>query len=81
MTDTGLSRIFTIDPRWSDRYEDDVSENTEHEWHYRLASSVVIEICNEEHSEFRWFTIDEAIETVWSWTNRKALQNLKAQLR
>ena len=31
----------------------------------------------EEHSEWRWVPVSEAIERVWSWTNRDALELLR----
>ena len=79
MTDAGVTRTFTIDPRWRDRYEEGVTLNTEHEWHYRLSSTIDIELCDEEHSAYRWFTFEDAMEAVWSWTNKEALQNLMAK--
>lgn len=81
LTNAGITREFTIDPRWRDRYAADITENTEHEWHYQIRSAVDISICAEEHSAFRWFTIDEAIESVWSWTNKAALQSLQEKWR
>lgn len=80
LVDTNTDRIFTIDPRWRDRYAADITENTEHEWHYRLSAVVDIDIDNNEHSAYRWFGIDDAIEAVWSWTNKEALQSLKVTL-
>jgi len=81
LTDAGRSRVFTIDSRWQNRYAPGVSENTEHEWHYRLEHSVDIRLCDAEHSAYRWFDIDDAIDAVWSWTNKEALENLKAGLK
>ena len=80
LVDTGTKRTFTIDPRWRDRYAADITENTEHEWHYRLPAVVDIDIDNDEHSDYRWFEIDAAIDAVWSWTNKEALESLKATL-
>ena len=77
---TGAARTFTIDPRWRDRYATNITENTEHEWHYRLPAVVEINIDNSEHSAYRWFDIDAAIDAVWSWTNKEALQSLKVTL-
>jgi dATP pyrophosphohydrolase len=79
LIDTGVSRRFTIDPRWRDRYPQGVTENTEHEWRYRLPAAVEIRINEEEHSAYRWLSIDSAIDTVWSWSNREALENLQSQ--
>ncbi len=77
LLDTGVSRQFTIDPRWRDRYPQGVTENTEYEWRYRLPAAVQIEVNQEEHSAFRWLPIDAAIDAVWSWTNREALEDLQ----
>ncbi|MDX1405631.1 MAG: dihydroneopterin triphosphate diphosphatase [Woeseiaceae bacterium] len=81
LEDSGISRRFTIDPRWRDRYPQGVVENTEHEWRYRLPAPVEVFINDEEHSEYRWAGIDEAIGAVWSWTNRQALESLRSQAR
>jgi dATP pyrophosphohydrolase len=75
---TGVTRQFTIDPRWQNRFAPGVTENTEHEWRYRLPSTTAIVISEDEHSEHCWLPNHEAADKVWSWTNREALQNLSA---
>ena len=75
-----VSRKFVIDPRWRDRFAPGVVENVEFEWRYRLRAVSDIKLNEEEHSEYRWLPIDEAIDTVWSWTNRDAIKQLKAEL-
>jgi dATP pyrophosphohydrolase len=80
LTFSGTSRAFTIDPRWRDRYAPGVTENVEFEWHYRLPAKTDIAIDNLEHSEYQWFSLDRAIEAVWSWTNREALVELRDRL-
>ncbi len=77
---SNVSRHFEIDPRWRDRFEPGVVENEEFEWRYRLPAVREIEFEPEEHSEYRWQHVDDAIEAVWSWTNRDALKQLKADL-
>lgn len=74
---SGTERVFVIDPRWRHRYAPGTLENTEYEWRYRVPASCPIRINEREHSEYRWLAIDEAIETVWSWTNREALVALR----
>jgi dATP pyrophosphohydrolase len=81
LSDTGVTRQFTIDPRWRDRYAPGVSENSEHEWHYRLQTAVDVKLCGTEHSAFRWLDFATAIDTVWSWTNKDALRDLRAKFR
>lgn len=80
LTFTGTSRAFTIDPRWRDRYAPGVTENVEFEWHYRLPARLDIALDTLEHSEYQWFSLDRAIEAVWSWTNREALVELRDRL-
>ena len=79
LTDTGIRRQFTIDPRWRDRYPPGVTENTEYEWRFCLPAVLEIKINREEHSAYCWMSIDEAIGLVWSWTNREALEQLQRQ--
>ncbi|MGI9204706.1 MAG: dihydroneopterin triphosphate diphosphatase [Woeseiaceae bacterium] len=74
-------RNFTIDPRWRKRYAPGVTENTEHEWHFRLPAPCNVQIDDAEHSECQWVPINEAINRVWSWTNKDALRMLQAELR
>jgi dATP pyrophosphohydrolase len=81
LVDTGISRVFTIDPRWLHRYPPGTSENREYEWRLALDEPVDVRIDVEEHSAWRWADIDQAIESVWSWTNREALEALRADLR
>ena len=77
MIDAGVPRRFTIDPRWLHKYAPGVTENLEYEWRYRLASPLPVRHDPEEHSEWRWVPVDAAIDLVWSWTNREALEALK----
>lgn len=74
---SGVARQFTIDPRWRDRYAPGIVENVEYEWRYELPERCEIRIDGDEHSDFEWLTIDRAVEKVWSWTNRQALENLR----
>ena len=74
---TGVSRQFVIDPRWRCRFAPGIVENVEFEWRYRVSEPLEIRIDGNEHSEYRWLPIAEAIGTVWSWSNRQALRNLE----
>jgi dATP pyrophosphohydrolase len=77
LTYTGVSRQFVIDSRWRDRFDPGIVENVEFEWRYRVPEPVVILIDGDEHTEYRWLPIAEAVGTVWSWTNKQALRNLE----
>ena len=76
-----VSRRFEIDLRWRDQFEAGVVENDEFEWRYRLPATRDIELNADEHSEYQWLQLDDAIESVWSWTNRDALIELREDLR
>ena len=80
LVDTGISRVFTIDPRWLDRYPPGITENREYEWRLPVDAPMDIDIDMDEHSDWCWVDIDQAIESVWSWTNKEALQALRADI-
>jgi len=73
---TGVSRTFEIDPRWSHRYAPGVTVNVEHEYRCRLAARRTITLCEREHTAAQWLSIGDAIDRVWSWTNKAALEAL-----
>lgn len=75
----GINRQFLIDPRWRNRYAPGVVENVEFEWRLCVDKPFEVQLCAEEHSEFCWCPIDEAIDRVWSWTNRAALEQLRIE--
>lgn len=77
---TGVERVFTIDPRWRDRYPPGVEQNREHEFRLPLAEPVNLRIDPREHSAWRWIDVDEGIELAWSSTNKAAFRDLRAEL-
>jgi len=52
--------------------------NTEHLFDCYLPSPLPITLCAEEHVRYEWLGKQEAIERVWSWTNKQAIQQLVA---
>jgi dATP pyrophosphohydrolase len=75
-----VSRRFEIDPRWRDRFEPGVVENKEFEWRYKVPAVSEVKLNAIEHSEYQWLPVAEAIDAVWSWTNRDALIGLQDDL-
>ncbi len=73
---SGVSRQFVIDSRWRDKFAPGVVENVEFEWHYRLPAPLDVVLSNNEHSDYCWLPIKDALLRVWSWTNRDALAGL-----
>jgi dATP pyrophosphohydrolase len=71
------SRQFTIDRRWRNRYAPGITENVEHEFRFQVEAPVDIHLDRHEHDAWEWVDINEAIERVWSWTNKAALLALR----
>lgn len=80
LTFTGVSRQFTIDPRWRSRFAPGVTENVEYEYLYRLQNQAPITLSADEHTAWRWSRIEDAAACVWSWTNRHAIGQLMISL-
>lgn len=79
LRDARVQQSFPILPAWRARYAPDVDSNLEHLWYLELPRVCDIQIEPREHAAYLWLPIDGAIEKVASWTNREALQRLKAQ--
>lgn len=77
---SGKSRVFDIDPRWRHRFAPNVTQNVEFEWHCRVPAPLDVTLDCSEHGEFAWMTLEQAIDAVWSWTNREALVELRDRL-
>lgn len=81
LMDSERSRTFVIDPRWRSRYADGVTQNTEYEWHFCVDETNAIQLDEKEHSASKWVPFADAIDQVWSWTNKEALRVLQSELR
>tara|TARA_B100001094_G_scaffold41702_1_gene36384 strand:- start:78 stop:521 length:444 start_codon:yes stop_codon:yes gene_type:complete len=79
LVDLMIKRVFDIDPRWQNRYQLFDKINTEYEFHYILEEKCEIKIDTREHHQYEWITINEAIDRVWSWTNKEALESLSVK--
>jgi dATP pyrophosphohydrolase len=72
-----LTYRYPILPRWRPRYAPDVRENTEHAFALELTAEILITVNPAEHAGHAWFTMDEAMAKVASWTNREVILKLK----
>ena len=72
---------FEILPNFRHRYPPDATFNTEHMLSVKLPEPYAVTLSPTEHEEYKWQSIDLAIETVWSWTNRRALQMIRQEGR
>lgn len=73
---TGRAREFEIDPRWLDRYAPGVTHNTEYEWQLCLDDVSDVQLRSGEHVDYCWTPMIDAVEQVWSWTNKEAIREL-----
>ena len=77
ITDCNRQNCFEIREPWRPRYAPGVTHNTEHVFQCRLHSlPASVRMAEDEHSEFRWTTLPQAIAMVGSSTNRDALEML-----
>jgi len=68
---------YQIYPEWKHRYDENVSTNIEHLFALQLPKKEHIIINPQEHIEYIWTDLEDAIKKVFSWTNRNALINFK----
>ncbi len=71
---------YEILPEYRRRYPSGVVYNVEHMFSIKLSGPCDIELDPTEHSDYRWEPIDSAIESVWSWSNRKALELVRDEI-
>ena len=78
LVETGITRRFPIRPEWQDRYRPGVTENLEHLLYLELPRTCNLTLNADEHVAYRWMGVEQAIDKVSSWTNREALERLRA---
>jgi len=79
LVDCECSNLFVIAEAWRDRYAPGVTHNKEHVFCCRLVEKPAeVRLSAQEHSEFQWVSVSDAIDIVSSWTNRQALEQFVA---
>lgn len=76
---SGKINRFQIAPEALHLYADGVTENIEHVYFLQLAAPCTVQLNREEHDAYRWLPLADAIGSVWSWSNRQALEALAEQ--
>lgn len=74
--DLGLVQTFRIAPAWRERYAPDVVENRETAFALCLAFAAEPRVNPAEHRQFRWFGVDQALETASSHTDAAAIEQI-----
>jgi dATP pyrophosphohydrolase len=75
---TGFSSRFPILPAWRDRFAPDAASNLEHRCYLLLDHRVEVRLNPAEHAAYQWLGFSAAIAKVESWTNREALEAMRA---
>ncbi len=76
LIDAHRGRCFPIVKPWRTRYAPNVRINREHWFYLPLATHRSIHLNPQEHTEFRWFPLQQAVRRASSWTNRDAILSL-----
>jgi len=79
LTDWKIQQRYEIFSRFRYRYAPGIEENTEHFFSLELADECPATVNPDEHLEYAGVPFDQAIERVFSWTNRDALRHLLKQ--
>lgn len=76
LSDWKLTNRYEIWPQWRARYAPDVTHNTEHVFGFRVDQITVVTLDPAEHTQQVWLPWQEAMEKVFSPTNRDAIWQL-----
>ena len=76
LTDWQLTNRYEIWPQWRARYAPDVTHNVEHVFGFRVPQITVATLDPSEHTAQLWLPWQQAMEKVFSPTNRDAIWQL-----
>jgi len=76
LTDWRLTNRYEIWPQWRARYGPDVTHNVEHVFGFRVPAITVATLDPAEHTAQLWLPWQQAMEKVFSPTNRDAIWHL-----
>jgi len=74
--DHRITNRYPIPEKWAARYAPGERFNTEHVFSVSFPAPTPVRIDASEHSEAHWCNMLEAIDLVWSWTNKDLLSLL-----
>lgn len=80
LTDWRLTNRYEIWAQWRQRYAPDVTHNTEHVFAFQVAEQTVATLDPAEHVAQLWRPWQEAMEKVFSPTNRDAIWQLQQRV-
>jgi len=80
LTDWRLENRYEIWPQWRARYAPDVTHNLEHVFGFRVPQITVATLDPAEHTAQLWLPWQEAMEKVFSPSNRDAIRQLPRRI-
>jgi dATP pyrophosphohydrolase len=78
--DWHLARSFHILPEYRYLYGPGIVDNVEHLFSLELPAPCEVRLDPAEHNRSRWLDLAQAVDSVWSWTNRAGLEQVAAEL-
>jgi dATP pyrophosphohydrolase len=78
--DWRIARSFMILPDYRYRYGPGITHNREHVFSLELPEIRDVQLNPREHTAGEWIAMDDALQRLWSWTNRTALTQLMREL-
>ena len=81
LTDWRLENRYEIWPQWRARYAPDVTHNTEHVFGFLVPQVTVATLDPREHIAQMWLPWQQAMEKVFSPSNRDAIRQLPKRSR
>jgi dihydroneopterin triphosphate diphosphatase len=76
LSDWRLTNRYEIWPQWRARYAPDVTHNTEHVYGFKVPEITVATLDPAEHTAQLWLPWRQAMDKVFSPTNRDAIGQL-----
>ncbi len=76
LEDWQLFHDYEIYDHWRYRYAPDITHNTEHIFALKVPSSTPIQLSADEHIRYLWVDWKDAMDKVFSWTNKEAIKKL-----
>jgi len=80
LTDWRLKNRYEIWPQWRARYAPDVTHNVEHAFGFLVPQMTVAKLDPAEHTAQLWLPWQEAMDKVFSPTNRDAIWQLQKRV-
>lgn len=73
---TGVRRTYDILEEWLHKFAPGTVRNQENLFLCKVPEQLNISLDPGEHTEYEWVSYDEAMEKVFSWTNKLAIKML-----